>query len=69
MTPTATSHCIDDGKSRFVAVAEGTRARFHVTKYGPQSTVCITTFMDEGDAYELGIWLLANTKPRPKAKK
>lgn len=69
MTPTVSSHCIDDGKTRIVAVVEGERAVIHATKYGDQSTVCVTASMHEADARELAAWLLENTRPRKKEKR
>lgn len=62
MSEQPVSHVIDDGKTRFVAVVERSRAVIHATKYGDRETVLVTIPMSASEARELGLWLVENTK-------
>lgn len=66
---TTKSHVLDDGKTRLVAVVENpTYVNIHLTRYGDTATTLITTTLTADEAYELGIFLIANVKPKTVQK-
>lgn len=67
-TPPA-SHTLDDGKTRLVAVVESRNyVNLHLTKYGEAATTLVTRGLTADEAYALGIFLVANVKPKTVQK-